>query len=101
MNNPVLYGFSKKDLENTIELVIKKLQKTELNSGKINPTEDERLNQKQVAQLLGKSEQCIIKWKKENLIPYYQIGSSPFFFKNEVLDFARKNPSLVKPTYRK
>ena len=30
MSNPILYGFTKKDLETTIELVVRRLQRTSL-----------------------------------------------------------------------
>ncbi|RKN82860.1 helix-turn-helix domain-containing protein [Ulvibacterium marinum] len=98
MSNPILYGFTKKDLENTIELVIKRLQKTSLVHESPLLSEEDRLTQKEAAQFLGKSEQCLIKWKKQNKIPYYQIGDSPFYSKRELLEYAKRNPYLRRPT---
>ncbi|WP_010177358.1 helix-turn-helix domain-containing protein [Aquimarina agarilytica] len=96
MSNPILYGFSKKDLEHTIELVVNRLRKTELiDESSANPEED-RLTQTEAADLLGVSVQCLIKWKKKELIPYYKIGRTVFYSKKELLTQARKNSKLVK-----
>ena len=100
MSNPILYGFTKKDLENTIELVVKRLRKTELVNQTVIETDEDRLNQKEAAKFFGRSEQCIIQWKKKNLIPYYQIGNSPFYSKRELLEAAKKNPKLKGPSYK-
>lgn len=97
MSNPILYGFTKKDLEHTIELVVNRLRKTEfVNETNINPEED-RLTQTEASELLGVSVQCLIQWKKKSLIPFYQIGRSVFYSKKELLECARKNRALVKP----
>lgn len=96
MSNVILYGFTHKDLEKTIEIVINRIRKTELiNEGHNNPEED-RLSQKEAAALLGITVQSLIKWKKKELIPFYQIGRSVFYSKKELLQQARKNPKLVK-----
>lgn len=100
MSNPILYGFTKKDLENTVELVVKRLRKTELVNHTVIHSEEDRLTQKEAAKFLGKSEQCLIQWKKKKLIPFYKIGSSVFYSKKELLDTARNNPSLIKPSYK-
>ncbi len=97
MSNTILYGFTKKDLEQTVELVINRIRKTELIRETSSPEED-RLSQKEAAELLGVTVQCLIKWKKKKLIPYYQVGRSVFYSKQELLGLARKNPSLVKPS---
>lgn len=94
MSNPILYGFTKKDLENTIELVIKRIQRATLTSESPLLSEDDRMSQKEVALFLGKTEQCLIKWKKQNKIPYYQIGDTPFYSKKEILEYAKRNPHL-------
>lgn len=96
MSNPILYGFTKKDLELTIETVINRLRKTELIQESATNPEEDRLTQTEAAELLGVTVQCLIKWKKKNLIPYYQIGRSVFYSKKELLKQARKNPKLVK-----
>ena len=55
MSNPILYGFTKKDLENTIELVIKRLQRTNLANESVIHSEEDRLTQKEAAILFGRS----------------------------------------------
>ena len=95
--NVILYGFTKKDLERTIEIVVERLQKTgQIGTSNTHP-ENDRLSQKEAAVLLGITVQSLIKWKKKKLIPYYQIGRSVFYSKKELLQQARKNPRLVKP----
>ena len=81
MSNPILYGFTKKDLEHTIELVVKRLRKTELVNQTIIDTTEDRLTQKEAAKFLGKSEQCLIQWRKKKLIPFYKIAGSVFILK--------------------
>jgi hypothetical protein len=96
MSNTILYGFTKKDLEQTIEIVINRLRKTDLIQESSSSPEEDRLTQSEAAELLGVTVQCLIKWKKKNLVPFYQIGRSVFYSKKELLGQARKNPSLVK-----
>jgi len=96
MSNPILYGFTKQDLEKTIELVINRIRKTEIIQDPSNSQSEDRLTQKEAAELLGITVQCLIQWKKKKLIPFYQIGRSVFYSKKELLEQARKNPSLVK-----
>lgn len=98
MSDTILYGFTKKDLERTIEVVINRIRKTELIQESSTSPEDDRLTQKEASELLGVTVQCLIKWKKKKLIPFYQIGRSVFYSKKELLEQARKNPSLVKPS---
>ena len=100
MSNVILYGFTNKDLERTIEVVINRLRKTELVGENHNNPEEDRLSQREAADLLGVTVQSLIKWKKKKLIPFYQIGRSVFYSKRELLQQARKNPSIVK-TVRK
>lgn len=98
MSNTILYGFSKQDLERTIEVVISRLRKTEFINETNSNLEEDRLSQKEAAELLGVTVQCLIQWKKKKLIPFYQIGRSIFYSKIELLNQAKKNPSLVKPS---
>ena len=95
-----IYVLTKEELDLTIERVINRLKKTDsISSSNTNP-EDDRLTQKEASELLGVTVQCIIKWKKRKLIPYYQIGRSVFFSKKELLEQARKNPKLIKPSHK-
>lgn len=91
-----IYILTKEELDLTIERVINRLRKTDIiTPSNYNPDED-RLTQKEASALLGITVQCIIKWKKKKLIPYYQIGRSIFYSKKELLEHAKKNPALVK-----
>lgn len=91
-----IYVLTKEELDLTIERVINRLRKTDvIRSSNLNPEED-KLTQKEASELLGVTVQCIIKWKKKKLIPYYQIGRSVFFSKRELLEQAKKNPALIK-----
>lgn len=94
--NAVLYAFSKQDVEKIIESVIDKIRKTELIGDTYIAPEEDRLTQTEAAEMLGVSVQCLIKWKKKQLVPYYQINRSIFYSKKELLDLARNNPKLVK-----
>lgn len=97
MSNSV-YVLTPKEVERVVEIVVNRLRKTDvIVPSNINP-EDDRLTQKEAAQLLGITVQSLIKWKQKKLIPYYQIGRSIFYSKNELLKEARKNPNLSKPS---
>lgn len=91
-----IYVLTKKELDLTIERVINRIRKTEFLPTNNNSPEEDRLTQTEAAELLGVSVQCLIKWKKKQLIPFYQIGRSVFYSKKELLQQARKNPDLVK-----
>lgn len=97
-NQTVLYAYSKEDLENIVESVISRLRKMDVLTESNVPQEDDRITQKEAASLLNISVQTLISWKKKELVPYYQIGRSIFFSKNELLNVARNNPKLLFPT---
>ncbi|WP_421805728.1 helix-turn-helix domain-containing protein [Flagellimonas sp.] len=95
-HNPVLYAYSADDLENLVNLVIQKVRKTEL-IGDLNfSPEEDRLTQNEACSLLGISTQTLIRWKKKNIVPYYQIGRSIFYSKKELLALAQNNKGLIK-----
>ena len=74
-NSP--YILTPKEIDRFIETVINRLRKTELvNETSTNPEED-RLTQKEAAELLGVSVQCLITWKKKKLIPFCLLYTSP------------------------
>jgi hypothetical protein len=68
---------------------------TENDSKIIIPESDDRLNQRQVAELFGRTEQTIITWKKQGKIPYFQLGRFPIFSKSQLTNLALKNPHLI------
>lgn len=95
MSNTILYGFTQKDLEKTVKLVIKELRKSNLNSTSLSPTtKNDKLSQREAAEFLGVTVQTIMNWKKKGIIPFYQVENSIFFLKSELLECARKNSSL-------
>lgn len=69
--------------------------RTENDSKIIIPESDDRLNQKQVAELFGRTEQTIITWKKQGKIPYFQLGRFPIFSKSQLTAIASKNQHLI------
>jgi len=85
---------SKKDLERFVEVVIDKLNiqkptQTTLHS------ENDRLSQKQCAELLGVSVTTLISYKRKKLIPFFKIGSRVFYSKTQVLNAIRNNKLQV------
>lgn len=93
-----VYVLTQKQLDQTIERVVEKLRKTDLIHKEFKSDINDRLTQVQACELLGVTVQCLIGWKKKNLIPFYQVGRSIFYSKSELLEVARKNPSLIKPS---
>lgn len=74
-------ALQKKHIENDSKIII--------------PESDDRLNQRQVAELFGRTEQTIIAWKKQGKIPYFQLGRFPIFSKSQLTNLALKNPHLI------
>lgn len=64
--------------------------------GKSLPPKEDQMTQKEVAELFDRTVQTIIRWKKEGIIPYYQLGRSIIFSKNEILQVASRNQHLLK-----
>lgn len=54
------------------------------------------MDQQQAAKFLHITLPTIIRWKKENKIPYYQEGRKVLFKKSELLKVLQKNESLLK-----
>lgn len=96
MDKPILYAFSEADLEKIIEKTIDRLSKEKpIQNSDLPPVED-RLTQQEAAEHLEITVQTLIKWKKKNLIPVYQIENSIFYSKTELNHVIRNNPKLVK-----
>lgn len=98
MPESILYGYSKKDIEEILELVINRLRKTDLIIDNLTSLKEDRLTQKEAAEMMGVSVQCLIKWKRKKIVPFYQVGGSIYYSKKELLELARQNPKLVNPT---
>lgn len=75
--------------------MLKEIKPNSSQSIKTLPELDDRLTQKEVAALFGKSVQTIINWKKQEKIPYYLIGINPIFSKKELAIVAAKNQHLL------
>ena len=91
---------TKRDIERIIEIVIERIQKTDLIKDSTIDPADDRLSQKEAAAFLGISVTSIIQWKKKGKIPYYQIASRPFFSKKELLDVASRNSEFRRAARR-
>lgn len=89
-----IFVLTKDELDKAIEHVISKFQNKEIQIS-VDSIND-RLSQKEAADFLGITVQNLIKWKKRRKIPYYQIEDTVFFSKKEILDHARKDPTIVK-----
>lgn len=81
---------SQKDLQKFVEVVIDKLNIKKSTQTTIN-SENDRLSQKQCAELLGVSVTTLISYKRKRLIPFFKIGSRVFYSKTQVLNAIRKN----------
>ncbi len=93
MSGNTLYAYSEDQLERIFEKLLVKFNKT---SKKPLPQkeipEEDRLSQRQAAKMLNRSVQTLIKWKKKNKIPYYQIQGTIFYSKSELLAYAKNHP---------
>ena len=99
MANILFYTHEKDDLVRAVRLVINEIRQTELIDTSI-PQDDEKLSQSDCAKLLNISVTTIIDWRKSGKIPrdaYMRIGRPIFYSKKKILEYARKNRSLVKP----
>ena len=90
MGQVILYSHTEKDLEKVIEKVFVRFAKQKGLPNILDEKNDDRLSQKQAAKFLHISITSLISYKKQGIIPYYQIGRHPFFSKKELLAVARK-----------
>ena len=88
MSNVLFYTHTKEDLKRTVKMIIDEIRKTEIID--TNFDQDDRLSQKEAASFLGISVTSIISWKKQEKIPYFQIGKNIFFSRSELLKLAHK-----------
>ena len=93
MSGNTLYAYSEEQLEKIFEKLLQKFNKT---SPKDIPQkeipEEDRLTQQQAAKMLNRSVQTLIKWKKKQKIPFYQIEGTIFYSKSELLAYAKNHP---------
>ncbi|AUC84910.1 DNA-binding protein [Polaribacter sp. ALD11] len=93
MSGNTLYAYSEDQLERIFEKLLQKFNKT---SPKYIPQkeipEEDRLTQQQAAKMLNRSVQTLIKWKKKQKIPFYQIEGTIFYSKSELLAYAKNHP---------
>jgi hypothetical protein len=85
---------SQKDLQKFVEVVIDKLNIQRTTQTTLN-SENDRLSQKQCAELLGVSVTTLISYKRKKLIPFFKIGSRVFYSKTQVLNAIRNNKLQV------
>ena len=86
---------SQRDLQKFVEVVIDKLNIQKPTQTTIN-SENDRLSQKQCAELLGVSVTTLISYKRKELIPFFKIGSRVFYSKTAVLNAIRKGNIKVQ-----
>lgn len=80
------------DLSNRLKQVSNYSNKPQLND--LPPLED-RMSQREVAKLFGKSVQTIINWKRRKIIPYFLIGRSPIYSRTQLTQLASRNQHLL------
>lgn len=77
-------------LTKAIEGVI--MENKEMLTGKLdqkNVPTDEYFSQKEACDFLMIHQSTIIRWRKNNLIPYHRIGKTIMYSKNELVLFAK------------
>lgn len=94
MSNVIFYSHTKEDLKKAVKLIIDEIRKTEILDSKSDLVDD-RLSQREAASFLGISVTSIIAWKKQEKIPYFQIGKAIFYSKSDLLKLARKNQKTL------
>ena len=102
MSTVLFYTHSKDDLVRAVRLIVNEIRQTELIDSSI-PHDDEKLNQTATANLLGVSIVTLINWRKSGKIPrdaYIRIGRPIFYSKKKLLEYARKDKSIVSPSRR-
>ena len=86
----VVISMTRKELDEYIDKYHPKSSKQIINEY------DERINQKQAATLFGVTTATIIRWQNKGIIPYNRVGRTVFYYKSQLLEVARKKPSLLK-----
>lgn len=60
------------------------------------PPPDDRINQKEVAEMFGRTVQTVCNWTKKNKIPYFRLGDLPIYSRKRLIIFSSKNQELLK-----
>ncbi|RLZ08048.1 helix-turn-helix domain-containing protein [Faecalibacter macacae] len=60
------------------------------------PIKEDRLKQKEVAEMFDTTVQTIINWRKAGKIPFYKIGRNIIYSRSQLIQIASKNQELVK-----
>lgn len=94
MNNESPISINQDALIKAMSIAFEKvLSKKTISIGTLNDAEinqkDEYLSQKEACKFLSIHQSTIIRWRKENLIPFHRIGKSIMYSKNEIIVFAR------------
>lgn len=93
MQNKILYAYSEDQLEKIFEKLLNKVNRSSLQIPiQKEIPEDDRLTQQEAASMLNRTVQTLIKWKKKNKIPFYQIEGTIFYSKSELLAYAKNHP---------
>ncbi|WP_347160167.1 helix-turn-helix domain-containing protein [Pontibacter chitinilyticus] len=89
-NEVVVITMSKQELDDYIE----KYKRSDITQDREKTAE--RLTQKQAAALFGVTPATIIRWQKKGEIPVNKVGRTVFYFKDQLLEVAKKNPAMLK-----
>ncbi|GAA4425926.1 hypothetical protein GCM10023188_07450 [Pontibacter saemangeumensis] len=89
-NEVVVITMSKQELDDYIE----KYYKNNQIQGK--KEAGEKLTQKQAAALFGVTPATIIRWQNKGEIPVNKVGRTVFYFRDQLLEVAKKNPDMFK-----
>lgn len=59
-----------------------------------------RMNQKEAAKFIGRSETTMVKYKKAGLLPFHEVPGTSLiiYYKTELQEFMRRTPSLHSPS---
>ncbi len=95
MKNTILFSLTLDEFKDILKESISEMTLAK-QSPKDNRSEESFLTQRQAAKYLQITEPTIIKWKKENRIPYYQNGRRILYKKSELLQALRKNNHLIE-----
>lgn len=76
-------------LSNAFEKVIEKNKDFFNSNSSHSDNSDTYFSQKEACEFLSIHPSTIIRWRKQNLIPYHRIGKAIMYSKNELVLFAR------------
>jgi excisionase family DNA binding protein len=88
----LLYSHQKEDLINAARIIANEIieKASVINPRTDNNTKENFMTQQEAAKFLKITVGTLIQWKKAGKVPFYKIGRTIFFSKNELLAAAQK-----------